>query len=69
MEVVVDAEVQAIGYYQRFGFELLDVVAGQMDERPRPRSMFLAIGKLERAATWPAGRSTPSRTICMTRRE
>lgn len=44
--VVVDAKPGAETYYERFGFEMLPVEAGELDARPMPRPMFLEIGAI-----------------------
>ncbi|MFO8072150.1 MAG: GNAT family N-acetyltransferase [Polyangia bacterium] len=43
---VVDAKPQAVGFYQRYGFEAFDVVEGMLDSRPQPQTMFLPIGSI-----------------------
>lgn len=44
--VVVDAKPDAVSFYQRFGFVILDVLEGRLGERPEPVVMFLAIGTI-----------------------
>lgn len=44
--VVVDAKADAVSFYERFGFESLPVLAGELDARPAPRPMFLEIGAI-----------------------
>ena len=44
--VVVDTKPGAESYYERFGFELLPVAAGEIDTRPTPRPMVLEIGAI-----------------------
>lgn len=44
--VVVDAKPQAISFYQRYGFTELEVVQGQLGDRPEPVAMFLEIGAI-----------------------
>src|SRR5262249_40830446 len=39
--VVVDAKPGAETYYQRWGFELLPVAAGELEAKPTPKPMFL----------------------------
>jgi GNAT superfamily N-acetyltransferase len=42
--VVVDAKPGVIGFYERFGFEVLqDLHEGELGDRPRPRPMFLPL--------------------------
>lgn len=44
--VVVDAKEDAMPFYERYGFEALDVEAGQLGDRPEPTPMFLEIGAI-----------------------
>jgi GNAT superfamily N-acetyltransferase len=44
--VVVDAKPEAVAYYQRYGFEELEVVEGALDSRPQPKAMFLPLGAI-----------------------
>ncbi len=44
--VVVDAKKEALPFYERYGFEALDVEAGQLGDRPEPTPMFLEIGAI-----------------------
>ncbi|MBK8597111.1 MAG: GNAT family N-acetyltransferase [Holophagales bacterium] len=44
--VVVDAKEDALPFYERYGFEALDVEAGQLGDRPEPTPMFLEIGAI-----------------------
>lgn len=44
--VVVDAKKGAETYYQRWGFEALPVLAGEIDARPTPVPMFLELGAI-----------------------
>jgi GNAT superfamily N-acetyltransferase len=46
--VVVDAKADAVAYSEQFGFASLDVVAGQLGDRPEPLPMFLEIGAIPR---------------------
>ncbi len=41
--VVVDAKSEAVPFYERFGFEVLDVQAGHLGDRPVPMPMFLEL--------------------------
>lgn len=41
--VVVDAKAEAVSFYEKYGFEPLEVVGGSLGERPRPTSMFLPV--------------------------
>ncbi len=49
--VVVDAKEAAVPFYARFGFEVQPVLAGALDTRPLPRTMFLEIGAIPAAPT------------------
>lgn len=51
--VVVDAKPEAITFYQRYGFIELDVLQGQLGDRPEPRPMFLEIGAIPTTADKP----------------
>ena len=42
--VVVDAKSEAVGFYRRYGFERIDVVEGELGDRPGPLPMFLSLG-------------------------
>ena len=44
--VVVDAKPKAVAFYERYGFTALDVVQGQLGDRPEPTPMFLEIGAI-----------------------
>ena len=44
--VVVDAKKGAEAYYERWGFEALSVLAGELDARPAPVPMFLELGAI-----------------------
>jgi hypothetical protein len=41
--VVVDAKPDAVRFYERYGFEPLDVVEGSLNGRPEPLPMFLPL--------------------------
>lgn len=41
--VVVDAKPEAVSFYEKLGFIVLDVTAGQLGDRPEPSPMFLEI--------------------------
>ena len=47
--VVVDAKVEAVSYYARFGFTPLEVAIGNLESRPEPQPMFLPIALVEDA--------------------
>ena len=42
--VVVDAKPDAIGFYKALGFIALDLVVGELGDRPQPLAMFLELG-------------------------
>ena len=44
--VVVDAKPKAVAFYERYGFTALDVVQGQLGDRPEPTPLFLEIGAI-----------------------
>jgi GNAT superfamily N-acetyltransferase len=44
--VVVDAKPKAVAFYERYGSTALDVVQGQLGDRPEPTPMFLEIGAI-----------------------
>ena len=44
--VVVDAKPDAIEFYQRYGFQLLEVTRGTLGDRPVPQMMFLPLGSI-----------------------
>ena len=44
--VVVDAKPEAVAFYDKLGFIRLEVVAGELGDRPQPLSMFLELGQL-----------------------
>jgi GNAT superfamily N-acetyltransferase len=44
--VVVDAKPGAVGFYERYGFTKLEVLQGQLGDRPEPLPMFLPLGRM-----------------------
>lgn len=44
--VLVDAKADAVAFYEKLGFLPLDVVAGELGDRPIPKPMFLELGQL-----------------------
>jgi predicted N-acetyltransferase YhbS len=44
--VVVDAKPGAESYYERYGFEVVPIAAGELEARPTPRPMFLELGAI-----------------------
>jgi ribosomal protein S18 acetylase RimI-like enzyme len=47
--IVVDAKPDAKGFYSSLGFDALEVVEGEMGEKPTPTPMFLPIKEVETA--------------------
>ena len=47
--IVVDAKRDAVSFYTNIGFEPLEVVAGEIGEKPMPQPMFLPIREVEAA--------------------
>jgi hypothetical protein len=48
--VVVDAKPEAVGYYSSFGFIELELISGELGDRPQPVSMFLPVISIEKGA-------------------
>jgi GNAT superfamily N-acetyltransferase len=44
--VVVDAKPERIDFYSRYGFEPMEVVAGELGERPQLVPMFIPLGEI-----------------------
>jgi GNAT superfamily N-acetyltransferase len=44
--VAVDAKPEAVGFYRKLGFISLEVLAGELGERPQPLPMFLELGAI-----------------------
>lgn len=44
--IVVDAKPEAIAFYEKLGFVALDLIAGELGDRPLPRPMFLELGRV-----------------------
>jgi len=44
--VVVDAKPDAIKFYEKIGFERLEVLAGKINDRPSPTPMFIPLGSI-----------------------
>jgi GNAT superfamily N-acetyltransferase len=47
--VVVDAKVKAVPFYQKYGFILIEVEVGNLNQKPTPQPMFLSISSIIRA--------------------
>jgi len=41
---VADARPDAVAFYEKLGFVRLNVVAGELGDRPQPIAMFLELG-------------------------
>ncbi len=48
--VVVDAKASALAFYEQFGFVALEIVAGELGDRPAPTPMFLELGAIPKPA-------------------
>lgn len=46
--LLVDAKVESVAFYARFGFEEVSLVEGVSEVRPAPRAMFLALAAVPR---------------------
>jgi GNAT superfamily N-acetyltransferase len=44
--VVVDAKPEAVAFYSKLGFLLLDAIAGHLGDRPEPQPMFLELSQV-----------------------
>lgn len=44
--VLVDAKPEAVGFYERYGFEPVALLAGELGDRPLPVTMFLELGAI-----------------------
>ena len=44
--VVVDAKPAAVAFYEQLGFVPLEVIAGELGDRPQPLPMFLELGQI-----------------------
>lgn len=46
--LVVDAKPHVVPYYERFGFEIIEIQQGATLQRPAPTPMFLSLGAVPR---------------------
>jgi GNAT superfamily N-acetyltransferase len=46
--LVVDAKPDAVAFYEKLGFLRLEVIAGELGDRPQPVPLFLEVGQLAR---------------------
>lgn len=53
ISVVVDAKPEAVGFYDRLGFQVLDHVKGGLGDRPEPAAMFLELAAIPRPTEAP----------------
>lgn len=44
--VVVDAKPESIDFYKRYGFEPIEVITGELGERPQPVPMFIPVDEI-----------------------
>lgn len=44
--VIVDAKPEAVEFYERYGFESLDIISGALGDRPSPHPMILPLGSI-----------------------
>ena len=47
--VLVDAKPDAIAFYRRFGFMVIDMVTGPLGDRPQPTPMLLGLAEIPAA--------------------
>jgi len=47
--VIVDAKEKSILFYEKFGFETIDIISGHLDTRPYPQTMFLSMDTIVKA--------------------
>lgn len=48
--VVVDAKPETVGFYNSFGFIELELISGELGDRPEPVPMFLPVVSIEKGA-------------------
>ncbi len=46
--VVVDAKPEAVRFYSSFGFMKLELISGELGDRPQPVSMFIPVGLIDK---------------------
>ena len=44
--LVVDAKASSVGFYGKLGFVALELVAGELGDRPLPQAMFVELGAI-----------------------
>jgi GNAT superfamily N-acetyltransferase len=47
--VVIDAKSDAVAFYERLGFVKLDIVSGELGDRPPTTAMFVELGQIPRS--------------------
>ncbi len=47
--VVVDAKPEAVAFYSSLGFKTIEILSGELGDRPEPYTMFLTIRQIELA--------------------
>ena len=47
--IIVDAKSDAVDFYKKYGFEMIDIITGHIDIRPYPKTMFLSIKTILKA--------------------
>jgi len=47
--ILVDAKEKSVKFYEKFGFEILEVKSGNLDIRPYPKVMFLSMKTILKA--------------------
>lgn len=47
--LVVDAKPESVGFYAGFGFITVDVLEGQLEQRPEPVAMFLPLASIRQS--------------------
>ncbi len=47
--VVVDAKPEAVAFYSSLGFKSIDILCGELGDRPEPLTMFLTMRQIELA--------------------
>jgi hypothetical protein len=44
--LLVDAKPGAVTFYERYGFQTLEIVEGATEQKPEPIPMFLGLGSV-----------------------
>jgi GNAT superfamily N-acetyltransferase len=48
--IVVDAKPEAVEFYKTFGFITLELISGELRDRPQPESLFLPVATIKKGA-------------------